>query len=47
MAACSEQFEKLPIVRDADLLRNIFYSGVWSRWAYLHEEKAKGKEKAK
>lgn len=29
--ACAE-FEKLPLVQDADLLRNILYSGVWSKF---------------
>lgn len=37
----TEQFEKLPIVQDAHLIRNILYGGVWQQYyAMLH-----GKEK--
>ena len=28
----AEQFERLPLVRDVDLMRNILYSGVWLRY---------------
>ncbi|MBO4886243.1 MAG: hypothetical protein J5602_13100 [Clostridia bacterium] len=37
MAEACAQFERLPIVRDANLLRNIFYSGVWCRYAALQK----------
>lgn len=30
---CSMAFEQLPLEQDLDLLRNILYSGVWSKWA--------------
>ena len=39
MAEAGAQFERLPIVRDANLLRNIFYSGVWCRYAALQKDK--------
>lgn len=29
---CTELFELLPIVQDAELMRNILYSGVWTRY---------------
>ena len=29
MARCTEEFEKLPLVQDKDILDNILYSGVW------------------
>ena len=29
---CAAVFERLPVVRDADLMRNILYSGVWLRY---------------
>jgi hypothetical protein len=32
MGECARQFEFLPIVQDAEILRNIIYSGVWSRY---------------
>ncbi|MEG0720517.1 MAG: DUF5685 family protein, partial [Lachnospiraceae bacterium] len=31
MAECSSEFEKLPCLQDADILRNILYMGVWGR----------------
>lgn len=35
MNACTAAFERLPLVRDMTLMRNIFYSGVWGRYAWL------------
>lgn len=35
MAECSREFEKLPILLHADILRNILYSGVWCRYTAL------------
>ena len=32
MGECTRAFERLPIVRDTDILRNILYSGVWTRY---------------
>lgn len=32
IAECSREFEKLPILTHADILRNILYSGVWCRY---------------
>lgn len=32
MAECSREFEKLPIIEDADILRNILYVGVWNKY---------------
>lgn len=29
---CAEVFELLPVVRDADIMRNVLYSGVWTRY---------------
>lgn len=29
MAECSKSFERLPIIKNVDILRNILYSGVW------------------
>lgn len=33
MADCTESFKALPVYQDKDLLENILYSGVWSRFA--------------
>lgn len=43
MAACSEAFEKLPLVQDVAILENILYDGVWNRFDRM--EKEAGKEK--
>lgn len=32
LANCARSFERLPCVEDADLLRNILYSGVWLKY---------------
>ena len=32
MAECAKSFERLPIVHQADILRNILYSGVWTKF---------------
>ena len=40
MAECAKNFEKLPIVQDADILRNIIYSGVWTRYAAIRKKQA-------
>lgn len=29
---CAARFEALPLVRDADIMRNVLYSGVWVRY---------------
>lgn len=43
MADCADAFEELPIVKDADLIRNIIYSGVWAKYGYIQNQKAKRK----
>ena len=44
IAEAAAEFEKLPIVEDAALLRNILYSGVWSKFTAL-EAKQKTRSK--
>ncbi len=43
MAECARAFERLPIVENADILRNIIYSGVWTKYEY-HKIKTRTKE---
>lgn len=43
MADCADAFEELPIVKDADLIRNILYSGVWAKYGYIQNQKVKKK----
>lgn len=46
MAECSKEFEKLPIIENIEILRNILYSGVWYRYEMVKEERtAREKEK--
>ena len=35
IAEAAKEFEKLPILNDADLLRNILYSGVWTKYQQI------------
>ena len=43
LARCARSFERLPCVEDADLLRNILYSGVWLKYN-CKQEKASGRQ---
>ena len=45
IADCAEEFERLPIIRDADLIRNIIYSGVWAKYGYIQSKKEKANRK--
>ena len=47
MSECARSFERLPILLHADILRNILYSGVWSKYEYLQLKKKKLEEKQK
>ena len=39
IADATEAFEALPVVLDADILRNVLYSGVWSKYALLQKKR--------
>lgn len=43
MAECARSFERLPILMHGELLRNILYSGVWSRYEILQLKRNKKK----
>ena len=45
MAECSKAFERLPIVENTEILRNILYSGVWSRYDQVKQKRKEQKEK--
>lgn len=47
MSECAKSFERLPILMHADILRNVLYSGVWSRYEYLQLKKKKQEKKVK
>ena len=44
MADCIEKYKQLPIKQDNELIENILYSGVWTRYE-VKKEKAKAKGK--
>ena len=39
ISECSREFEKLPILLHADILRNILYAGVWNRYTIATEKR--------
>ena len=41
MSECAKSFERLPILLHADILRNVLYSGVWSKYEYIQHKKKK------
>lgn len=41
MAECSRAFEKLPIIENVEILRNILYSGVWCRYELVQRKREK------
>lgn len=44
LAECTYEFEKLPCVEDAEILRNILYAGVWDKYDKRQSEKISEKE---
>lgn len=44
MSECAKSFERLPILTHAEILRNILYSGVWSKYEYLQLKRKKKKK---
>lgn len=48
MAECGKELEKLPLIVDVELLRNIIYAGVWTKYDKLRFQKStNGKEQSK
>ena len=44
MSECCKEFETLPILENAEILRNILYSGVWCRYEAVHRSRMQTKE---
>ena len=43
IAECSAEFERLPLLKDVEILRSVLYSGVWTQYEMkLRREKEKG-----
>ena len=38
-AECAREFERLPILMHADILRNILYSGIWTRYEIINTKR--------
>ena len=47
MAECARAFERLPVLLYSDILRNILYSGVWSKYELLLARRQKNAETQK
>lgn len=45
MSECAKAFERLPILLHAQILRNILYSGVWSKYDLIQLKKEKRNKK--
>lgn len=45
MAECAKEFERLPIIKNAPLLRNILYAGVWNRFNINGKKKLGSRKK--
>ncbi|MEG0963270.1 MAG: DUF5685 family protein [Lachnospiraceae bacterium] len=45
MAECSKAFERLPIVENTEILRNILYSGVWCRYELVRNKRQSDSQK--
>ncbi|MCR4740653.1 MAG: DUF5685 family protein [Lachnospiraceae bacterium] len=41
MGECARAFERLPIIRNVSILRNILYSGVWCRYNQIRNRESK------
>ena len=47
MSECSREFEQLPILLHAEILRNVLYSGVWNRYTAVTSERLAARDKNK
>lgn len=41
-AECAKEFEKLPLIENVDILRNILYSGIWTKYELIQAKRSKG-----
>ena len=44
MSECCREFERLPILENVEILRNILYSGVWGRYEAVREKRSRGRQ---
>ena len=45
LAEVCKEFEKLPVIKYGDILRNILYSGVWCRFEEISKRRREEREK--
>lgn len=45
ISECCKEFEKLPILENIEILRNILYSGVWGRYEAVREKRQQNQAK--
>ena len=45
MSECAKSFERMPILLHSEIIRNILYSGVWTRYEYLQLKRRRDREK--
>ncbi len=46
-ASAAEYFERLPLVENAEILRNILYAGIWGKYEKIKAKREKEKEEKK
>ena len=44
LSECAKSFERLPIIEHGEIIRNILYSGVWTKYEYMQLKKKKETE---
>ena len=45
IAECAAEFERLPLVRDVEILRSVLYSGVWTQYLMKQKKEKDKREK--
>ena len=45
MSECAKSFERLPILMHADILRNVLYSGDWTKYEYNRLKRERKQQK--
>ena len=42
MSDCCREFEKLPVIENVEILRNILYSGIWYKYEMVRQKREEG-----
>ena len=46
-AECSKEFEKLPVLYEADIIRNVLYTGMWAKYDKIKSDRERKAAKIK